>query len=61
MFKKIQERLQSEARSYAKEAIEKPVKRDSFEYGTHHGYLKALSHVELWIKELLEEEEDENE
>lgn len=58
MLDKLISRLESEATKYAKSALEKPSRRDEFEYGTHHGYLLALSHVEQWIQELLEEEDD---
>lgn len=57
LLNKIINRLESEAKSYAKGALEKPSRKDEFEYGTHHGYLKALSHVEQWIREILDEED----
>jgi hypothetical protein len=57
---KLITKLQSRAHEYAKDALEKPTKRDAFEYGVHHGYVKALSHVEQWIAELLEEQEDDD-
>lgn len=58
LLNKIIDRLESEATKYAKSALEKPSRKDEFEYGTHHGYLKALSHVEQWIREVLEDEDD---
>jgi hypothetical protein len=58
VLNKLLDRLQSEASAYAKQALENPVKRDSFEFGKHHGVLVGYSHVEQWIQELLEEEED---
>jgi hypothetical protein len=61
MLNKLLEKLESEAKTYAVDAIEHPGKGTSFEYGKHHGYLKALSHFKQWVDELLEEEDDEKE
>lgn len=58
MLNKLVTKLQGEVKSYAVKAVQNPSKRDAFEYGSHHGYLKALDHVEQWINELLEEEGD---
>lgn len=60
MLNKLLDRLQGETNKYAVEAIRKPVKRDSFEYGKHHGVLYGFSLVEQWIQELLEEEKDDD-
>lgn len=57
MLDKLLNRLQGEAKKYSRAAIETPVDKTEFEYGTHHGYVKALNHVEQWIQELLEAEE----
>ena len=56
MLDRLLTKLQGEAMKYSKAAFENPTKRDTFEYGSHHGYVKALNHVEQWINELLEEE-----
>lgn len=58
MLNKLLDRLQGETTKYAVEAIRVPARRDTFEYGTHHGVLKGFGLVEQWIQELLEEQED---
>jgi len=60
MLNKLLTRLQGEAKTYSVNAVRNPgpVGQVVFKAGVDHGYIKALSHVEQWIQELLEEEED---
>jgi hypothetical protein len=60
LLNKLVTRLQSEATKYAVAAVEAPGpegKRES-RLSEAHGYVKALSHAEQWITELLEDEDD---
>lgn len=60
MLNKLLSRLQSEATKYAVATCTNPGpsgKRESV-LSEANGYLKALNHVEQWINELLEEEDD---
>lgn len=60
LLNKIIDKLQSEAKKYAVAAVSEPGpegKRES-RLSEAHGYVKALSHAEQWIKELLEERDD---
>lgn len=58
MLDKLLTWLQGEVKTYTQNAIENPGKGTPFEYGTHHGYVKALRRIEQRIEELLEEEEN---
>lgn len=60
MLEKIVSRLQDRAKTYAKEALETPGKGTSFEFGTHHGVLKGLSLAEQLVREVLEEEDNDD-
>ena len=55
---KLQTKLQSEAKKYAKQALTAPSDRTEFEYGKHHGVMVGFGLVEQWVEELLKEEED---
>jgi hypothetical protein len=60
LLNKVINKLQSEAKAHAVAAVAAPGpegKRKS-RLSEAHGYVKALSHAEQWIKELLEEEDD---
>lgn len=59
---KIREKLQSEAKKYAMSAVTSPGpegKRES-RLSEAHGYVKALSHAEQWIKDMFEEQDDDD-
>lgn len=62
MLEDLLKKLQSEAETYSLDAVKNPgpVDRLVFKAGVDHGYVKALSHVEQWIQEMLEDEEDDD-
>ena len=64
MLNKLLTKLQGEATKYAVATVSAPGPegRREAQLSEAHGYIKALNHVEQWIKELLEEEDsDEDE
>jgi hypothetical protein len=63
LLNKIINKLQSEAKTYAVAAVSAPGPEGQREskLSEAHGYVKALSHAEQWIRELLEDEDDDDE